>query len=342
MNLTFSSRAGVIALFALMSLIVIFILDTQSRNVTPPSSQIQSREHEIYLPSLAQTQQPVEVKGKPLSWCNVNSKSDAQKLMLSLVSETSVNTINETNIYGSLHEILGVFTREGQCLSTARHLLKASHSLDNRKHFFIDMGSRKGDQTTMFLNKFPNAADFEIHCFEANPAFNSWYKDNERPNLVYHNAAVGIRNITLWLSNRDVGSSIVDGKGPSGDGILVSVIDFPSFLVQLVAHNPSSEVIIKMDIEKMEYSVLLRMLQTGAFFLVDDLLLECHYTTNKPKSIRPAGSIGKDDCVNLVHIMNTEMNREGKTTPFEAVLWNNVKTAKSSGYSSRHGGFYPT
>jgi hypothetical protein len=229
--------------------------------------------------------------------------------------------------------------------------------------------------------------------------------------MYYHNVAAGVKNDTLMLSDRSVGSSVVrerrekrqaeQGKTATreeGSGTKVQVIGFAHELFDWIGKRVrinaekeapaagddkaggtsappcatikdlSSHVVIKMDIEKMEFAVLSQMLRTGVFALVDDLLLECHYNTNKPARLRDASKdIGKDDCDHLVKRFNDVLNlvkgsgseggaapaegagpqqggKDPRVTeqPFVAVLWNSVKTAKASGYIKKHGGFYPT
>ena len=90
---------------------------------------------------------------------------------------------------------------------------------------------------------------------------------------------------------------------------------------------------------KMEYPVLHRMLITGALFFFDDLLLECHHTSNKPPQSRADHDIGKEECVELVELLGTALGTT-PIRPFASVLWNNKKTARW--YTKLHGGFYPT
>eukprot|EP00656_Telonema_subtile_P014707 TRINITY_DN17590_c0_g1_i2.p1 TRINITY_DN17590_c0_g1~~TRINITY_DN17590_c0_g1_i2.p1 ORF type:complete len:106 (-),score=12.06 TRINITY_DN17590_c0_g1_i2:2-319(-) len=100
----------------------------------------------------------------------------------------------------------------------------------------------------------------------------------------------------------------------------------------------SSMVVIKMDIEKMEYPVLHRMLLTGTLLYADDLLLECHHTSNKSPQSRAYHEIGKEECLELVALLGTTLSTTER--PFTSVLWNNKKTAKE--YTKQHGGFFPT
>jgi FkbM family methyltransferase len=232
---------------------------------------------------------------------------------------------------------------------------------------FFDLGSREIDSTTTFLKRYPTAKDFEVHCFEANPKFNELYVPFSKlhPNVHYHNFAVGVENTTLFLSNRDVGSSVLDAKAKSAvgrqqDGVSVPVIHFSDFLANRVgAIRPGTFAVVKMDIEKMEYAVLHQMLRTGTVTMFREFLMECHYNTNWPREKRNATiHIGKDDCVRLVEALRrigapsaglppaqrSGWEAPGATTGLEVVLWNSPKTARATGsrYMERHGGFFPT
>jgi FkbM family methyltransferase len=242
------------------------------------------------------------------------------------------------------------------CWRQQRALI-ASRKSASSERFFYDLGSRAMDQSRGFLRAYPQGAQYTIVCYEANPKFNNVYtmfakERNGHPVLEHHNEAVGIEEGTLVLTDQDVGSSIVRDAGvhkqrsrAPGD-VEVKVIDFSSKLLERVATSSAetgAHVVVKMDVEKMEFSVLHRMLLSGSLLLVDELLLECHYNTNLPRDRRDATKhIGIDDCRDLVAALNFAFRQEKSSDHFEAVLWNSVKTARSSGYSERHGGFKPS
>lgn len=249
-----------------------------------------------------------------------------------------------------------------QCLASQRRSVAKAKSSGEVRSFFFDLGSRAMDQTRVFLQKFPNAARFNIVAYEANPKFNGVYSEysakHPQTRLTYRNAAVGVENTTLTLSDHTIGGSIVreGANGATVGGVAagattVQVVDFAreftTILQQSDLADANSFVVMKMDIEKMEFAVLHRMLTTKSILLVDELLLECHYNTNKAKAERDATKhIGMDDCVELIELLNRALG-SGSTgsdggAVFEAVLWNSVKTAKKSGYGPRHGGFFPS
>ena len=250
----------------------------------------------------------------------------------------------------TLDLLIGTIENNAACLQSLRQALK--RPLGNHfKAYFFDMGSRSLDATSAFLNRYSfrlqtgavvTARSFDIHCFEADPRFNSLYPrfiklhSHKFASLTYHNLAVSDTNATVFLSDRSVGSSIVENS----NGRAVQSFDFASFLGGILG-NEDAFVVIKMDIESAEFNVLLRMLRTTALLLVDELLLECHINTKKERHQRNVShDIGLDDCQRLISVLNKVLH--SSTVPFEAVLWNSVRTALPSGYIQRHGGFKPT
>ena len=268
-----------------------------------------------------------------------------------------------------------------ECWSSVRRHRSAGGGGDlgaGRRSFFYDLGSRKLDQTTTFLNLYPGAAQYDIVCFEPNPKFNPVYAAAaaRNPRIQHVNAAVGIVPDSLQLSDRHVGSSIINEQQqqqqqqrqqqqqqPSGNAarappIGVQTVKVVPLLSAIVGEydaatgrwdtttghrRPQSfrdRVIVKMDVEKAEFAILHHMVRSGALTLVSELLLECHYNTNLPRPQRDAAvHIGADDCAQLVVDL-----REASGGAMEVVLWNSVRTARASGlgYIERHGGFYPT
>lgn len=278
------------------------------------------------------------------SWCDETGKRPSEiysEISRRIATDTQPELFrNVTNIKGHLKAIRALLQDQGGCMSAVREKLLGGDTLTRPSyHAFFDLGSRTGDQLHQFQLRFPGAHFFDQFPFEANPAFNAHYI-KQPSNVHYHNFAVGTRNGTLTLTNRSVGSSIVDGGNAGAGGISVRVIDFAEFVGKTLLGRigSASFVLIKMDIEKMEYAVIHRMLLTGTLLLADDLLLECHHTSNKPPSSRATHDIGKEECLELVEVLGRALST--KQRPFTSVLWNNKKTAKA--YTKAHGGFYPT
>jgi FkbM family methyltransferase len=199
------------------------------------------------------------------------------------------------------------------------------------KNILIDMGSRMADSVTHFLAHYPGAKSFDIHCFEANSAFNSYYNEPSLRHVHYYNYAVSTINSTMYLSESDVGSSIVVAHS-EGKQKAVNTINWNEFALR--HFNPNDHVIVKMDIEKAEFAVLHLLLKSFAFLLIDDLLLECHCTTYQPppRPLSMAKEIGRDECKKI----SRDFNEFGMTS----VDWSKRRTAAD--YARKHGKWYPT
>ena len=225
-----------------------------------------------------------------------------------------------------------------QCYARLRRMLKARPT--GRK-VFIDMGSRMADSVTAFLEKFPNANEFELHCFEANSDFNDYYVaggangawiDKFHTKVSHYNMAVSTVNSTMFLSEETVGSSIVVNGEKHGKQKAVRTINWNEFL--LAHFDPGDFIILKMDIEKAEFAVLHLLLKSFAFLHIDHLLLECHCTTYvpPPRPKRLAKEIGRDECKKI----SRDFNEIGMTS----VDWSKRKSAAE--YARKHGKWYPT
>ena len=337
---------------------------------------IQNEIHRVPQPTAARV-------GFPSIACDVHHRSNASSITRELValifqqlfdqnekSPLDILTLLGADISKSKfhHEsIIHLLTKYRECWSrlwTILHETRATDTQPEEECYFIDGGCRSGDQTLLFLKRYPEAkAKFKILAFEANPHFNPIMNGlvvTHSPNLIFLNFALGVRNESRRMTDRDVGSSIVHEDLGAGNlkttklplvTFPVVVVDFSEFLLQQVMHlRPQRldaipilrrhKVVVKLDVEKMEFPILHHMLITGTILLVDELLVECHYTTNqRDRSKRRPSDLGMDDCVALMRAFQQTF-----PVPFEFVLWNNVKTASKSSplYMTRHGGFKPT
>jgi len=219
------------------------------------------------------------------------------------------------------------------CFALLRKRIKG---ISTGRKVFIDMGSRKADSVTAFLKHYPQAKEYDIHCFEANSDFNQWYEgENKMPRVTYHNMAVSTVNGTLSLSDEDVGSSIVvksADKEKHAKSKMVSTINWNEFLLR--NFQPGDFIIVKMDIEKAEFGVLHLLLKSIALLHIDHLLLECHCSTYvpAPRPKRLAKLIGRDECKKMIH----DMNDFGMVS----IDWSKRRTAAE--YARAHGKWYPT
>ena len=170
------------------------------------------------------------------------------------------------------------------------------------KYLFYDCGFNVGHYLELLLGLDPNAnregmgiprdiqtrdnSDFKYYAFEANPEI-----------LKYPKETLNMENpgVDLTMNNKLV--HVADGKtyamairGGSGSGstiycqdaiktglhkiIQVESIDFARFLKSTA--EESDRVIVKLDIEGSEYEVLNHLINTGAIYLIDDLICEFH------------------------------------------------------------------
>lgn len=170
------------------------------------------------------------------------------------------------------------------------------------KYLFYDCGFNVGHYLELLLGLEPGAnregmgiprdiqerdnSDFEYHAFEANPAILKWPKKTlnmEKPgvNFNMYNKLVSVTDGTIHdmvvYGGSAAGSTIycksMHHKGPHKT-IQVESIDFAKFLKSTATE--SDRVIVKLDIEGSEYEVLAHLINTGAIYLIDDLICEFH------------------------------------------------------------------
>ncbi|TPX47398.1 hypothetical protein SeMB42_g03338 [Synchytrium endobioticum] len=169
-----------------------------------------------------------------------------------------------------------------------------------RRCAFLDLGANRADTLRVFL-KEPNAKfqyDFplpfwahhtqcEIYLFEANPLFTA---DLNNASTLYNSKGINVTvfpetaiasfdgKIDLHVDTTSVahdfwGSTILD-EGTEAPTVQIAAIDIASWIVK--NFHPRDYVLVKMDIEKAEYSVLPRLLEAGAGNVMDVLLVEFH------------------------------------------------------------------
>eukprot|EP01065_Artemidia_motanka_P016999 TRINITY_DN20571_c0_g1_i1.p1 TRINITY_DN20571_c0_g1~~TRINITY_DN20571_c0_g1_i1.p1 ORF type:complete len:329 (+),score=56.31 TRINITY_DN20571_c0_g1_i1:63-1049(+) len=149
--------------------------------------------------------------------------------------------------------------------------------------FFIDLGARyfvrlktkRGGKRQLQFGSFfeglcgiPGGERFIFHSFDLND-----YGRGNVPSFVHwHHAAVGIADGWVRVAGQQAGAHAV--PLPEEAAGAVRSIDFSSWLLQHV--KEADFVVVKMDIEGMEFAVLRSLLVTGAHRLVDELYFECH------------------------------------------------------------------
>lgn len=165
---------------------------------------------------------------------------------------------------------------------------------------YIDCGAYNGD--TLDCEKlFGFKADYKI-AFEPNPNFFAILAQKEIDEL--HNAAVWIEETILPLAvdntNSPQGSTIMPGKKEAWERfpkIDIHAIDFSDFL----RTYKNDEVLIKMDIEGAEFSVLDKMIKDGTASIPSKMYVEFH-----PNKVNEYSTLHKDSLIEqltkLTHI----------------------------------------
>ena len=153
------------------------------------------------------------------------------------------------------------------------------------KKVFIDCGANDGCSVRKFRRIQPDAYEYEVHCFEANPVFSKHF---ENLGVSYHEKAVWVENKQLvfyQIENRSKGkesgaSTLNQAKAYNHKNVKlhpmrVQGIDFSKWVLDNFSKD--DYIILKMDIEGSEYEVLSKMMKDGSFAYIDKLLIEFHW-----------------------------------------------------------------
>lgn len=138
---------------------------------------------------------------------------------------------------------------------------------------FIDAGSFDGRTTRLFRKKY--GQEWIVHCFEPDPRI-----VNEEPGIILHREAVWTSDGEMDLHLGKPESSSLFAEKTTGEvgkhgSAKVRCVDFSRWLSETV--GPQDEVIVKLNIEGAEYSVLRRMVEHGTVSLISKLFVEWHY-----------------------------------------------------------------
>ena len=133
---------------------------------------------------------------------------------------------------------------------------------NTKEKILIDLGAdRRAFTIRWFLKEYPIKNWTEIHAFEAQ-GFDDNVPHEIPENVTYHH-----NYIRMKKSNK----KIVKNEE-------VVVVKFIDFLVNTTKINPNKDVVIvKMDIEGVEWPILEELLKTDNLKLIDELFVEVHY-----------------------------------------------------------------
>jgi len=145
---------------------------------------------------------------------------------------------------------------------------------------FLDCGGHKASSVKMFYRYYPEATQYEVHSFEANPHLHHFFKEKKTK---LHPKAVWIKDgeIEFWIGRNPVNMSatLIEGKTTGNfreKPIVVPCLDFSRWLKK--NFTIEDHIVLKLDIEGAEYAVLNKMFEDGTIDYISDLYVDWHYS----------------------------------------------------------------
>jgi FkbM family methyltransferase len=153
------------------------------------------------------------------------------------------------------------------------------------KKILLDCGSHLGESVSKFRNMIPDISEYEIHMFEPNPYLFNQINENESfSGCIKNNACVTdyTGTIKLWgcVKNKEsVGSTIEKSKSnfdgiSEDDYVMIDCIDLVDYIK--TKFNSNDFIILKLDVEGAEYSILEKLIETNVIDYVNKLFCEFH------------------------------------------------------------------
>lgn len=151
----------------------------------------------------------------------------------------------------------------------------------NSRKIFLDIGGHLGESVRRFYRERNDADQFEIYCFEPDPAIASKCFSNIGmiPNVTVIDSALAsehtVREMHIGTVNAGEGSTLMSGKQTGGlrNTLSVNCRDIKEFFDSL---GKFDYCIVKMNIEGAEYELLPYMVKTGLFDKIDELYIQLH------------------------------------------------------------------
>lgn len=155
--------------------------------------------------------------------------------------------------------------------------------INNIKHVFIDLGSHYGKVIRKFIDSKLYNKDFIIHAFEPNTNIpNSVFLQYPEMVIIHKEAAWindGELDLFIHPNPHSEGSSICKEKITGGlnknNPIKIKCIDFSKWLNE--NFSIEDDIILKMNIEGAEYTLLPKMIESGSIKLIKKLYLFHHW-----------------------------------------------------------------
>jgi FkbM family methyltransferase len=173
------------------------------------------------------------------------------------------------------------------------------------RKIYIDAGGFSGDTVSLFEEKYPDANQFEIFCFEPNPDLFHFHENKKYKFLPY---AVWIENCDLnfYVASNPTGSTLMKSKYNAKilKSIKVKALDISEWIKNSFSIN--DYIVLKMDIEGAEYDVLQHMIDHKSILYVKEIFVDWHRKkmgnfnhekySHLPKTLRTIGLKCGDMC----------------------------------------------
>lgn len=144
--------------------------------------------------------------------------------------------------------------------------------------YFIDCGAHKGESVKLFRAVYPNSNDYKIVAFEPNPDLAQYFQGPGFDGVEFHSVAVSTYDgeADYFAHQWTVGNTLVSSatRLKETPPSKVPVIDLGRWLRENV--TAEDYVILKLDVEGLEFELLPHMFKDGSFDLVDKLYIEWH------------------------------------------------------------------
>jgi FkbM family methyltransferase len=146
------------------------------------------------------------------------------------------------------------------------------------KKVFLDCGANKGESVRLFRERFADATEYEIFCFEPHEESK---EDLDGLGVTVIAKAVWVRDgtVNFYPARRSTaGSTLLKDKttwSVSKTPVEVLSLDFSAWMAQ--EFSAADHIVLKMNIEGAEYEVLEKMLADGTLAMVNRLYVSFHY-----------------------------------------------------------------
>ena len=166
-------------------------------------------------------------------------------------------------------------------LIAAKFKQKNLNDLDYESHIFLDCGANNGCSVRKFRQEIDKEEKYQIFSFEPNPAFKNSFQDFHKhifiPKAVW--ITDGKLNFFDSMQEDKYGGTVIEHKTTGqvnyNQFLEVESIDFPTWINSNFSEKDF--VILKLDIEGAEYTVLEKMIKNGSIKKINLFFVEWHF-----------------------------------------------------------------